>query len=140
MRGATRNAQRDVPQVPRTYPRYEHELACDAASAEQLVGASRVDKRKPGDEGLDRALAETLEQREEILAKQGWSQPFQPLDAVQHDPLAAGQKPTTRDEQTEDCDWTNAMTPARSARRSLSLDGRRQTIGHHRPSCTERLP
>jgi len=37
---------------------YEHELAGDAASPEQLVGASRVHKRKPRDQGLDLVLAE----------------------------------------------------------------------------------
>src|SRR5687767_15992863 len=102
------------------------------------MGASRVDKRKPRDQGLDLVLPEKLEQREQILTKQRWSQPFQPLDAVRDHPLAAGKNPAANDVQAEDSDWTNAVTAAHSVRRSLSLDGGRQTkIG--RASCRERV-
>src|SRR5688572_27499825 len=112
---------------------YEDDLAGDATCRNQLMGASRVRKRKPRDQRLDPVLPEELEQREQILTKQRWSQPFQPLDAVQDHALAAGKKPTTGDVQADDSDGTNTMTPPRVPRRSLSLDGGRQPIGHHRP-------
>ena len=118
---------------------HEHDLACDAPSREQLMGTSRVGKRKPRDERLDRALPEKLEQREQILTKQRWPQPFQPLDAVRDHTLAARKNPAAGDVQTEDSDWTNTMATVRFGRSSLSLDRRRQTVGHHPSAGTERF-
>ena len=86
------------------------------------MGASGVDKRKRRNQWLDLPLPEKLEQGEQILTKQGRSDPLQPLNAVRDDALASGKNPATGDVQTDDGDWTNTVTAAATVRPSLSLD------------------
>jgi hypothetical protein len=62
------------------------------------VRASCLGKRKSlRDERLDLSLLKEVEQGDQILAKQGGLQPFEPLDAVGDHPFPARKKPPASD-------------------------------------------
>ena len=68
---------------------HEHDLAGDASLPEQLVGESRLRKRKLlRDERLDLLLSKKVEQGDQILSKQRRSQPFEPTIALRPLPLS----------------------------------------------------
>jgi hypothetical protein len=91
--------------------RYEHDLACHAPLPEQLVRLSCLGKRKSlRDERLDLFLLKKVEQGDQILSKQCWSQPLEPLDAVGDHPFPAREKPAASNVQPENGESAKAMT------------------------------
>src|SRR5690348_10148559 len=100
----------------RCFIAHEHDLAGHATLAEELLRIPRLRKRKAScDERPDLALAEELEQRDQVFSKQRRPHPLQPLDAVRNDAPAPGKQPAAGDVQTEDRDSAKPPTPARLA-------------------------
>ena len=88
----------------------ENDLPCHTAFAEHLVRISCLGKWKSMRyERLDLLLLKEVKQSHQILAKQGWTKPFEPLDAVGHYPSPAWEKPAASNVQPEDADFTEAM-------------------------------
>src|SRR5262245_64908722 len=119
----------------------EHDLARHASRAEQLVCVSGLDQgESPRDERLDLLLLKQGEERDQIRAKPGRSDPFEPLDAVGDHAFAAREQPAAGDVHPEDRDATKAMTAPRTTRRQAPLaQHARQAIGHDPSPRTESL-
>ena len=62
-----------------------------------------------GDDRRNLSLLKKVEQGEQILSKECWSQPFEPLDAVGDYTLPAGEKPAASNIQPENGDSAVAM-------------------------------
>src|SRR5262245_52493818 len=79
-----------------------------------------------------------VKQSDQVLSKPCRPQPFEPLDAVGHDPFLAWKKPAARDVQRENGDSTKAITTTGTTRSQPSpTEHGGQSVGHDLPAATE---
>jgi len=89
---------------------HEYDLAGHSSLAQQLVRLSSFGKRKSlRDERFDLLLLKQVQERDQILSKQSWPQPFERLDTVRDNSFPAWQKRAAGNVPDEDTDFTKAM-------------------------------
>lgn len=93
---------------------YQHDLPCNAALPEQLVGVAGVCQRESlSDERLELLLLKEIKERGQILAEPGWPHALEPLNAVWDQPFTAGKQPAFDNVSAKVGGQTKAMPAAR---------------------------
>jgi hypothetical protein len=89
---------------------HEHDLAGYASLPQQLLRLPRFGKRKSlRDKRLDLLLLKKVEERDQVLSKQGRFQTFERLDTVGDHPFPAREKPAACNVSPENGDFTKTM-------------------------------